>query len=56
MEKKRKKEEERAYLKRLEEEDCILEEEKENLRQERIKERNLDMIKGNETQKVSILS
>ncbi|MCO5563762.1 hypothetical protein L7F22_017409 [Adiantum nelumboides] len=51
MEKKRKKEEEKTYLKRLEEEDLLLQEEKERLKQEENKERNLDMIKGNEAQK-----
>ncbi|KAI5077242.1 hypothetical protein GOP47_0007066 [Adiantum capillus-veneris] len=51
MEKRRKKEEEKAYLKRLEGEDLLLQEEKDKARQEEIKERNRDMIKGNEAQK-----
>ncbi|KAH7436069.1 hypothetical protein KP509_05G000900 [Ceratopteris richardii] len=51
MENKRKKEEEKKYLKMLAEEDLILKDESDRLKQEEIKERNMDMIRGNEEQK-----
>ena len=51
-EKKRKKEDERKHLKQLQEEDRVFYEEKDKLKQQRIKEMNEEMVKANDAQKV----